>query len=90
MAYVTELGFYVFYIDCHHVTLTDRKKVVKPIARAKQLTRVQKQMNARPATALKYQDQILAPTQHRHSLSSQDTPTPVQDAEGSLAALSDC
>lgn len=63
MAYVTELGFYVFYIDCHHVTLTDRKKVVKPIARAKQLTRVQKQMNARPATALKYQDQILAQAQ---------------------------
>lgn len=40
MAYVTELGFYVFYIDCHHVTLTDRKKVVKPNSR------VQKQMNA--------------------------------------------
>lgn len=32
MAYVTELGFYVFYIDCHHVTLTDRKKVVKSMA----------------------------------------------------------
>lgn len=29
MAYVTELGFYVSYIDCHRVTLTDRKKVVK-------------------------------------------------------------
>lgn len=28
VAYVTELGFYAFYIDCHHVTLTDRKKVV--------------------------------------------------------------
>lgn len=28
VAYVTQLGFYAFYIDCHHVTLTDRKKVV--------------------------------------------------------------
>lgn len=53
MAYVTELGFYVSYIDCHRVTLTDRKKVVKSADSNSKLTHAENERKRTSPEALR-------------------------------------